>query len=192
MPQICFRLHITSQLPADLGHIPMAPEIDFAALAAQAGAAGVLDPNSLEIRDGRSGEKIEYAPGEDLLYGECGRVEWVITDPHCRTYDICFRSVERRPPPLARDWVPLVGVGDLLRYNAGVPRPIVLNGSTRLVDLTGDGRADLVGCWNYYQRPGWPISGVVCYPRTSGDFCFGEMVRLRYVEERCAPQLLIF
>jgi len=170
----------------------MAPEIDFAVLAAQAGASGVLDPNSIEIRDGRSGEQVEYAPGEDLLYGQRGRVEWVITDPHCRTYDICFRTVDRRPPPVARDWVPLVGVGDLLRYNAGVPRPIVLNGSTRLVDLTGDGRADLVGCWNYYQRPGWPISGVVCYPRTAGDFCFGEMVRLRYVEERGAPELLHF
>ncbi len=192
MSQIRFRLYITSQLPTDLGHIPVAPQIDFAALAAGAGAGGVLDPNSIEVRDGRSGAQVEYALGEDLLYGDCGRLEWAITDPSCVTYDIRFCTVERRPPLEARDCVPLVGVGDLLRYNAGAPRPIVLSKPMRLVDLTSDGRADLVGCWNYYHRPGWPISGVVCYPRTAGDFSFGEMARLRYVEERGATELLHF
>jgi len=192
MSQIRFRLHITSPLPADLGHIPMAPEIDFAALMAAAGATGVLDPNSIEIRGRHSGGLVEYALGEDLLYGAQGRIEWVITDPACRTYDISFRTVERRPPLAVRHRVPQIGVGDLRRYNAGVPRPIVLHGAARLVDLTGDGGADLVGCWNYYHRPGWPISGVVCYPRAAADFCFGEMIRLRYVEARGAEELLHF
>jgi hypothetical protein len=192
MSQIRFRLHITSPLLAGLGHIPMAPEIDFAALMAAAGATGVLDPNSIEIRDRHSGGLVEYALGEDLLYGAQGRIEWVITDPACRTYDISFRTVERRPPLAVRHRVPQIGVGDLLRYNAGVPRPIVLHGgAAQLVDLTGDGRADLVGCWNYYHRPDWPISGVVCYPRAAGDFCFGEMIRAsspgRITVAGCAP-----
>ena len=76
---------------------------------------------------------------------------------------------------------PRGGIGDLLRYHAGVPRPSALGGSGRLVDLTGDGRADLVGCWNYYHRPGTPISGVVCFPRRDGRMEFGDMARLRYV-----------
>ena len=42
-------------------------------------------------------------------------------------------------------------------------------------------------CWGW--RTGQPISGVVCYPRAEGDFCFGEMARLRYVEEWGAEDL---
>ena len=192
MSQLCFRLHITSPLPTDLGHIPFAPEIDFAALAAAVGAVGVLDPNSIEVRQTNNGELVEYALGEDLRYGEHGKVEWAIGNPQCLVYDIRFQMVDRRPPLAVRERVPLVGVGDLLRYNAGEPRPIALGGSARLVDLTGDGRADLVGCWNYYHRPGWPISGVVCYPRVEGDFCFGEMVRLRWVAARGSQDLQHF
>ena len=63
MSQIFFSLHITSSLPTDLGLIPFAPEIDFAALIAGAGATGVLDPNSIEIRQGDSGQPVEYALG---------------------------------------------------------------------------------------------------------------------------------
>ena len=53
----------------------------------------------------------------------------------------------------------MIGVGDLLRYNAGQPRPLALIYPARLVDLTGDGTLDLVGCWNYAYRPGWPWTG---------------------------------
>ena len=192
MPQLSFRLHITSPLPADLGHIPFAPEIDFAALASEAGVAGVLDPNSIEVREADTGAAVEYALGEDLRYGEWGRIEWSIGDRLCRAYDIRFSTVDRRPPLAVLERVPLVGVGDLLRYNAGAPRPIALGGSARLVDMTGDGLADLVGCWNYYHRPGAPRSGVVCYPRVEGDFCFGEMARLRWVEQRGSQDLQHF
>ncbi len=192
MSQIFFSLHITSSLPADLGLIPFAPEIDFAALIAGAGATGVLDPNSIEIRQCDSGQPVEYALGEDLFYGERGQVEWAIGDPQCLAYDISFRAVDCRPPLAVRDRVPMVGIGDLLRYNAGAPRPIALGGSARLLDLTGDGRSDLLGCWNYYRRPGTPISGVVCYPRAAGDFCFGEMVRLHWVAKRGSQALQPF
>ena len=66
--------------------------------------------------------------------------------------------------------------------------------SMRLLDLTGDGRPDLAGTWNYYHRPGSPISGVVCYPRVGpdDDFTFGDLVRLQYVEERGACELKHF
>ena len=131
MSQIFFSLHITSSLPADLGLIPFAPEIDFAALIAGAGATGVLDPNSIEIRQGDSGQPVEYALGEDLFYGERGQVEWAIGDPQCLAYDISFRAVDCRPPLAVRDQVPMVGIGDLLRYNVGASRPIALGGSAR-------------------------------------------------------------
>ena len=187
MLQIAFRLHITSPLPADLGHIPFAPELDFSALITAAGASGALDPNSIEIYAGH--RRIEYALGDDLLYGERGTLEWALADAGCRDFEVRFSVADRRPPLAVRERVPLVGIGDLLRYNAGVPRPIALGGSGRLVDLTGDGRADLVGCWNYYHRPGTPISGVVCFPRRDGAMQYGDMARLRYVEPKGAEDL---
>jgi len=191
---ICFRLSVTSELPTNLGYIPFSPVIDFAALIEEVGAPGVFDPNSVEVIDAATGERIEHARTEDFAYGDRGRIEWVIRDPAHTEYEICFRTAARRPALAPQAHVPMVGVGDLLRYNAGEPRPIALHRSMKLVDLTGDGRRDLAGCWNYYYRPGSPVSGVVCYPRVGleADFAFGDLVRLRYVEERGAGELKHF
>jgi hypothetical protein len=83
-------------------------------------------------------------------------------------------------------FTPLIGTGDLLRYNAGKPRPVSLPYPSRLIDLTGDGNPDLVGTWNYAYRPGDPWNGVVCYPGIGNpaDFEFGDLLRVRYVNER--------
>jgi hypothetical protein len=179
---IRFRLLITSPLPAGLGYIPFAPTIDFEAVAQQVGAGGVLDPNSIEVTNMATGEKVEYARSEDLTYGDSGRIEWPIKHPDHTRYEISFCTVSRRPALRPQVYAPLVGTGDLLRYNAGEPRPISMPYDARLVDLSGDGRADLVGCWNYYRRPGDPISGLALYPRTAGDFLFGDMARLRRLD----------
>ena len=176
---VSFRLSITSALPADLGHIPFAPEIDFAAIARQAGAAGVLDPNTIEVTDLETGEPVEFARSEDFAYGDRGRVEWPIKDPTRTRYAVSFRTADRRPPLRPQPYVPLVGTGDLLRYNADAPRPVVMPYAAKLVDITGDGRADLAGCWNYYRRPGDPISGLAFYPRLGQGFLFGDLARLR-------------
>ena len=178
-----FPLTVTSELPTDLGRIPMSVKIDFGGMIDAAGLPGVLDPNSIEVLNLKTGECIPRARTEDFAYGDEGRVEWVIADPAHREFEIRFRSASERPSLEPQAYVPMVGVGDLLRYNAGEPRPITVAYSVRLVDMTGDGKADLVGCWNYYHRPGSPISGIVCYPRigAESDFTFGDMVRLRFV-----------
>ena len=174
---------ITSPLPDDVGHIPLSPLIDFGALIAEADLPGVLDPNSIEVVNCQSGQAVHSGRSEDFTYGDCGRVEWVVEDPSHRDYEIRFRTVEGRPPLQPQAHVPMVGVGDLLRYNAGEPRPITLSSMT-LVDITGDGCNDLAGTWNYYHRPGSPVSGAVFYPRVAPEegFVFGDMTRLRYVE----------
>jgi len=181
---ISFRLSITSALPSGLGHIPFSPVIDFAELIRSTGAAGLFDPNSVEIINLATGRRVEYARSEDFAYGDCGRLAWAITDPAHIEYEIRFETAAARPALQPQAYVPMVGVGDLLRYNAGAPRPVTLFYAMKLVDLTGDGRADLAGCWNYYHRPGAPISGVVCYPRAGreDDFLFGDLARLRYRE----------
>ena len=104
MPRVSFRLRIPSILPTDLGHIPFAPEIDFPALIASAGAGGVLDPNSIEVYAGA--RRVEYALGDDLLYGDRGRVEWAIDDPECRDFEVRFcttkyRKFKAHPPRYA-------------------------------------------------------------------------------------------
>jgi len=189
-----FRLSVTSELPDDLGYIPMSPVIDFGAIIAERQLPGVLDPNSVQVVDLATGEVVEHAMTEDFAYGDKGRVEWTITGPSHTEYEIRFRTAEQRPPLQPRISVPMVGVGDLLRYNAGAPRPIVMPRSAKLVDMTGDGKHDLVGCWHYYYRPGSPISGVVCYPRVGAedDFLFGDLRRVRYLEEPGATDLKHF
>ena len=105
-------------------------------------------------------------------------------DPSHRRFEIRFRTVATRPALQPRTFTPLIGTGDLLRYNAGEPRPICLLQLSGLHDLTGDGKPDLVGCWNYAHRPGRPYDGAACHPRV-GDaeaLHFGDMLRLRYVD----------
>jgi len=184
-PEHAVRLTITSRLPADLGRIPMDPTIDFAGLIQRAKLSGVLDPNSIKVVNLATGRQIPCDVNEDFAYADAGRVEWVIEDPAHKEYEIRFRLAAERLPIKPQAQTPMIGVGDLLRYNAGEPRPIALIWLSRLIDLNGDGKRDLVGCWNYAYRPGSPWDGVVCYPRV-GDtsrFEFGDLVRLRYREK---------
>ncbi|MBN1342170.1 MAG: VCBS repeat-containing protein [Phycisphaerae bacterium] len=179
----CVKLTVTSDLP--FAKVPMDPTIDFGAMIRKAGLPGVLNPNSIVVVDLATGKRVDHATTEDFVYGDKGRVEWVIEDPAHKTYEIRFQTIEKRPPLAPVDFTPMIGVGDLLRYNAGQPRPVVASYLSGLVDLTGDGKRDLVGCWNYAYRPGWPWDGVVCYPRVgSADrFEFGDLIRIRYVDE---------
>jgi len=178
------RLTVTSKLPPC--NVPMDPAIDFGELIKQAGLPGVLDPNSIEVIDLKTGKPVPHAVTEDFAYGDKGRIEWVIKDPTHTEYEIRFRTVEKRPPLRPANYTPLIGTGDLLRYNAGVPRPFALPSAARLIDLTGDGKRDLVGCWSYAYRPGDPWDGIICYPRVGGAdrFEFGDLVRVRYLDDR--------
>jgi len=180
--EVCLRLTVTSGLP--FANVPMDPVIDFPGYIEEAGFDGVLDPNSIRVVDVSTGEGVPCAITEDFAYGDKGRVEWVIKDPGHTVYDIRFRVVKERLPLIPSKYAPLIGVGDLLRFNAGEPRRIMVSYPSRLVDLTGDGKPDLVGCWNYAYRPGWPLSGIVCYPRmgSQNHFEFGDLVRVRYVD----------
>ena len=131
-----------------------------------------------DSRGRREGRKpVDHATTDDFAYGDKGRVEWVVRDPTHTQYDIHFRVVPKRPPLEPQSYVPPIGVGDLLRYNAGVPRPIACPFAAGLVDLRGTGRADLVGCWNYAYRPGDPWDGIICYPRVGAaeQFEFGDL-----------------
>jgi hypothetical protein len=186
------RLTVTSDLP--LANVPMDPTIDFGALIKKAGLTGVLNPNSIAVIDLATGKPVAHAVTEDFACGDKGRVEWVIEDPTHRAYEIRFETVGQRPPLEPADVTPLIGVGDLVRYNAGAPRPVVACYLSGLVDLTGDGKRDLVGCWNYAYRPGWPWDGVICYPRvgSADQFEFGDLVRIRHVDEASSNELKHF
>ena len=176
------RITVTSPLPCR--KTPMDPVIDFGALAREAGHVGVLDPNTITVTDAKNGEAVPYAVTEDFAYGDKGRVEWVIQEPDHTVYDIRYRTAPGRPALMPAKYTPLIGIGDLLRYNAGEPRPFALPYPSGLVDLTGDGKPDLVGCWNYAYRPGWPWDGIVCYPHAGGPdaFTFGDLTRIRYAD----------
>jgi len=176
------RLTITS--PLHFRNVPMDPTIDFGTKIREAGLRGRLDPNSIEVLNPATGHSVPHALPGDFAYGDKRRVEWVICDPAHIHYEIRFRVVAKRPPVLPRENTPLIGVGDLLRYNAGRQRPITLLYSSGLHDLIGDGRPDLVGCWNYAYRPGVPWDGIICYPRVGpqNTFEFGDLIRVRYAE----------
>ena len=160
----CVRLTIAS--PLALPRVPIDPEIDFAGLIREAGLPGVLDPNSIEVIDLVAGRPVPHARSDDFAYADKGRVAWVAGEPRSTRFEIRFQTAARRPALEPQAYVPRIGTGDLLRYNVGRPCPITLFYGLAAADLTGDGRADLVGCWNYAFRPGRPWGGPVCYPRT--------------------------
>ena len=195
-----YRFQATVTTPLEFKNVPVDPLIDFGTMLRKAGARGTLDPNSIEVIDVITSERVPHAI-EGSADGDKGRVEWVIADPSHVEYEIRFRAAKQRRAVRPKVYTPLIGIGDLLRYNAGRPRPITLFYAAGLADLTGDGRSDLVGCWNYAYRPGEPWDGIICYPRTGGGredsgptaarrtaapadaFLFGELTRLRYVEQ---------
>jgi hypothetical protein len=185
-------LVVTSELPP--GRVPMDPMIDFTEIAAKAKLPGVLDPNSIEVIDTATQQPVPCSLDEEFNYGDRGRVRWVIEQPDHKKYQIRFHMAAKRPARQPKEYAPLIGTGDLLRYNAGAPRPITLAYFGRLVDLTGDGRCDLVGCWNYSREPEAPWDGVVCYPRLGDDkrFEFGDMVRIRYLNKSDATEFKHF
>lgn len=179
-------LAITSELPKNLGYIPMDSEIDFGALIRKGRLSGVLDPNSIQVVDKTDGRIIPHARGEDFAYnGDKGKVMWVIEDPTHRTYEIRFQTAQKRPALEQQKYVPMIGTGDLLRYNTDKPGPISLIEVSRTADLTGDGRQDLLGAWVYAHHPDFPWGGIFCHPRigTEDKFEFGDLIRLRTVSK---------
>lgn len=180
-----YRVRLTVTTPLTFRNTPMDPPIDFAELVKLTGQPGFVDPNSIRIIDESTGEAVACAVNEDFAYADKGRVEFVIADPQRRRYQLLFRITDRREPLLPQEYTPAIGVGDLLRYNAGRARPITLLHSMGLYDLNSDGLLDLAGTWDYAYRPGWPWGGVVCYPRggPSSEFSFGDLTRLRYADE---------
>ena len=181
MKRKSIELTIISELPDNLGKIPISPVIDFGQAIRDAGLDEVLDPNSIRVIDVADGSDVPHHRTEDFAYGDRGRVEFVVQEPSHKIFQIEFETCRIRPPLVPQKRVPLVGVGDLLRYNSGKPNPVTMY-SMRYVDLNGSGRPDLCGTWNYYHRPGTPISGVICYPSNGGQprFAVGDMERLRY------------
>ncbi len=173
------RLTITSPLP--YSNTPLDPTIDFPEFIRTAGVSGVLDPNSIEVRNETTDATTPHNLTEDFDYADEGRVEFVVADSSHREFEIRFQTVAERSRLQPLKLTPQIGVGDLLRYNASSPRPIAVSYSPGLHDLNGDGRIDLTGTWNYAYRPGWPWDGIVCYTRTNdGAFEFGDLSRLRY------------
>ncbi|MFP6770626.1 MAG: hypothetical protein VB859_20800, partial [Planctomycetaceae bacterium] len=158
-------LSVTSALP--LPNTPMSPLIDFKSIIQRENLGGVLDPNSIHVVDAETGKPVPHSLSEHFAYGDAGEVQWVIKNPAHKRYEIRFATVTGRPPLLPRRQAPLIGVGDLLRYNANAPRPFptIGRGICRLVDLTGDGKRDFVGCGGYAYAPGWPFGGIFCFPR---------------------------
>ncbi len=171
---------VTSKLPAE--NVPLDPLVDFDKAISAINAAGVLDPNSIEVREIGTGRVVAHSLGDGFGVSNRGRVQWVASRPDQRTYEIRFRTAAVRPVLRPRQFTPLVGVGDLVSYNAGVPRPVTMRFPARLVDLTGDGRLDLVGTLPHYYAPGGELGGIVCIPQVAaeGELEFGEMARLRY------------
>ena len=177
-----FELDFTTSLPD--GNVPVSPNIDFAQLIQNAGIPGVLDTNSISVVNMATGQSIPFARTEDFSYGDSGHLEWPIKEPTHTNYEVRFRTTGSRPALIPQIYTPPVGVGDLLRYNASEPRPIGMIYPSGLVDLTGDGKLDYVGTWNYAHEPGWPWDGVICYPGVGdeGSFNFGDLIRIRYVD----------
>ncbi|MEE3371871.1 MAG: VCBS repeat-containing protein [Planctomycetota bacterium] len=191
-PVLRLRLAVTT--PLSFENTPLDPHIDFAAWIRRAGVDADLDPNSIQVINLATGKSLPVALHEEFAYGSRGRLQWVVGVPQHHEFEIRFGVTTRRANLRPQGYTPPIGVGDLLRYNTGKPAPITLFQSMGLHDVTGDGRADLVGTWNYFYRPGAPTGGVVFYPaqKSSGRWCFGDLQRIRYQVEQTDTELRDF
>jgi hypothetical protein len=202
-PVFHFQLKVTTPLEYD--NVPMDPLIDFGERIRKAGGEGFIDLNSIEVINLATGLHQPHALSR-FESATSLHVEWVIANREQVDYEIRFRTTPVRIAAHPQQYTPAIGVGDLLRYNAGRPRPITMFYGMSLVDLDGDGRRDLAGCWNYSYRADDPRSGIVYYPRVTdgGDaqpadaldanrsFQFGDLTRLRYRETLDAVELKHF
>jgi hypothetical protein len=163
-----YRVRLTIRTALELDNVPLDPVIDFGGYIRKHDAAGVLDPNSIEVWNVATGKRVPHARSSDFAHSDRGRIEFVVRDRRHTEYDIRFRSADRRPALRPQSHVPPIGTGDLLRYNAGQPEPVTLFYAAAFQDLNGDGLADLLGAWNYAYRPGEPWDGLISYARV-GD-----------------------
>ena len=178
-----FRLRVTVTTPLEYQNVPLDPEIDFGKLLQQANQNGQLDPNSIQVYNLATEQLVPHA-ASSFTDGNHGRIEWVAVKPQHTEYEIRFSTTDKPSLSKADSFVPLIGTGDLLRYNANQPRPITTFYSAGLVDLTSNGQKDLVGCWNYAYRPGEPWSGAICYPRSPSNktqLLFGDLSFIQQV-----------
>ena len=179
-------------LPVDVApeltfpRVPMDPVIDFGGLLDAAGVSEQVDRGSVQVLDIADRAELPCAVAWDATRRYTARVMWVVTNPGHRAFAIRFHTAPSPSAAPVPAYVPPIGVGDLLRYNADTPRCVALPYLGGLIDLNGDGRRDLAGCWNYAYRPGEPWDGVVCYPGACEDdeMVFGDLLRLRYVETK--------
>jgi hypothetical protein len=177
---------IVSQLPA--GNIPLDVEVDFARTLREAKISGVIDPNSIEVRNSKTGAIEPHAISPHISYGDVARVRWMVNDPAMKRFEIWFKAAEKRPVLRPRADTPLIGVGDLLRYTGPTARPIAASLATNLIDVNGDGVLDIVNTDYYTTEPLWPEripdswSPFLCYLGVDdgAPFHFGNNVRLRY------------
>ena len=177
-------LEITT--PLKYPNTPLSVRIDFPKYLKQAGIRGRFDPNTIRVFNVATGKHVPFARTEDFAYGDQGHIEWVVGDPRHVKWQIEVRvhTADKRAPLRPQGYVPAIGIGDLLRYNAGRHRPITSFFLAELHDLTGDGRPDLVGSWNYAYRDGDPWAAPILYPSidAKSPTQFGNLQRLRYFE----------
>ena len=185
LPAAEHKLSVTVTSPLAKGPIPFDPLIDFGKFIKPPSR---LDPNSIEVRDAATSKIIPSSLGKGFRYGDSGRVRWVAHRASQTKFEIRFRSAGKRPLLQPKAITPMIGVGDMLRYNASKPMPIALRYPSRLVDINGDGRLDLIGTQPHRYSPRSPYGGIVCYPNTSRSkekltsLEFGDMVRLRFTK----------
>ena len=103
-----FPLDIVSNLPGGLGDIPISIEIDFGSKIKEGkGDIGrqttddksgrkMLDPNSIQVINVTTGERVAFGRSDDFAYGDSGRVEWVVQDPSHTRFEIRFRATDSR------------------------------------------------------------------------------------------------
>jgi hypothetical protein len=139
---------LTVLTPLQHTNTPLDLTIDFGQLINQADRSGVLDPNSIEVIDAATKQRIPHALTEDFSYSDKGRIEFVIDDPKHSVFEIRFETANERPAIVEQSFIPMIGVGDVLRSNAGRPRRVSVPYAPGLHDINGDGRLYLTGSWN--------------------------------------------
>ena len=154
---------------------PVAVELNFDRL-----LPGIpLRPETISLFHER--EAVPYRLSDEFPCGNSGMLYFVVKHPSSLTYVLTVESGKARDAPVP-DYIPVIGIGDPLHYNAGRPMPLPLTFGPQINDLAGDGTLHLTMGTHWTTYFGLPPNVLLHRTgiRKGTDLEFGAVAPMRY------------
>lgn len=155
---------------------PAEVRVDFAAL-----IPGVaVDPETIQVWC--EDRVVPHQISDEFRYTSRGTVWFVVEDARHLRYRITVEESRDRREDATPRYLPAIGVGDPLYYNAGQGMPFAMGHGPQISDIEGNGRLHLTAGTHWYSYYGWPPNVVFhrIGEETTDSFLFGPNAAVRF------------